>query len=118
MSRVHEAWRRSQMSGHSTGDSTGASRPIDVTPADGPPSVDAAGSDVAQPATTLFPIRESSDLTDAAAVTDAPDDGRSAIVPDAQSRRNQTFEELVRAIAHDEERMNLTRRASSLLSRS
>jgi len=94
------------------GDSTAASPSMDGTPAHNSPSVDAASSDAAaRPATALFPIRESLD-SDTAAVLDAAAHGVSAIVPDAQRRRNQTFEELIRAIARDEERMNLTSRAA------
>jgi hypothetical protein len=93
---------------------------------DGAPNDDAAFVAAASPTgaaqpTALFPIRESSDSAEPAAVVDAAEDSRSAIALDAQSRRNQSFEELVRDIARDEERLHLISRAApsraSLLSR-
>jgi len=109
MSRVYEAWRRIE----SPGDSTVPSPSVDGTPTAASPSVDAAiPDDAAQPAIALFPLRESGESADSPAVLDAAD-SRPAMLPDVQSRRNQTFEELVRAIARDEERMNLTGRVAS-----
>jgi len=109
MSRVDDAWRRIE----NPGDTTVASPSNDGTPTAASPSVDAVSlNDAAQPATALFPLRESGASAEGAAVLDAAD-SRSARLPDAQSRRNQTFEELIRAIARDEERMNLTGRAAS-----
>jgi len=102
-------------------DGTTASPSSDGTPTDDAAFAAAASPTGAAQPTALFPIRESSESAGTAAVVDAADDDMAAIALDAQSRRNQTFEELIRDIARDEERLDLTGRAApssaSLLSR-
>jgi hypothetical protein len=109
MSRVHEAWRRSQMSD----DSASPSPSIEAVPAAAVTVTDAESSADATQPTALFPLRESNDPAAEAATFDAAAE-RMSIAPDTHSRRNQSFEELIREIARDEERMRLTSRAAPL----
>ena len=102
MSRVYEAWRRTSAA------TSEEMRPVEGTGA-GVAAVesDAASGEPQRPATaatSLFPLRES------LAQPEVGDDGQPAqawpVVPDSKSR-NLTFEQLIRDIAIDEQRMNL-----------
>ena len=120
MSRVYEAWRRSQMPGDGAAAPPSADSP-DVASADEATTfVEAAEPGGTKQPTAFFPIRESAPAIDAAAPLEAAAERLPALA-DAQNRRNQTFEELIRDIARDEERLNITSRATpagaSLLSR-
>lgn len=106
MSRVYEAWRRTDAASSSeatrpdekSGRSTAAADAV-VVPNEEPRAAHTAHG----PATSLFPLRESRAETPAG-------DGRTAgpwpVVSDSKTR-NLTFEELIRDIALDEQRMNL-----------
>jgi len=113
MSRVDAAWRRSQVPPDQPNDSTAAAPANNGAPTDDAAAGAAASPTGAAQPTALFPIRESSAAAETAVVIDAADDGMSALALDAQGHRNQTFEELIRDIARDEERLQLTSRAAS-----
>jgi len=92
-------------------DSVLPSAPIEAAPTAAAIFTDGASSAGATQPTALFPLRESNDPAAEPAASDAAAE-RMSIAPDTHSRRNQTFEELVREIARDEERMRLTSRAA------
>lgn len=104
MSRVYEAWRRT--------DAGTADAPRAIEKAEAPATVpeNAAGASGAQRRvhmgpTSLFPLRESLEGTESAA-----SDASSARTLSAEAgprTRNVPFEELIRDIARDEQRMNL-----------
>ena len=105
MSRVYEAWRRTDAA--NGGEATRQDESVQAVAAPAEPAT--APSEEARAAhasaTSLFPLRESRSTAEA---SDA--DGRTPgpwpVVPDSKAR-TLTFEELIRDIALDEQRMNL-----------
>jgi len=105
MSRVYEAWRRTDAANDGE-----ATRPDpSVQAGDTPAETAAVPSEAARAthaqATSLFPLRESRGGADLPASDDGRTPGLRPVVPDSKAK-TLTFEELLRDIALDEQRMN------------
>ena len=106
MSRVYEAWRRTDAANDAEATRPDASVQAGDTPVDTAAVTNDAPSGAQTAATSLFPLRESRGGAEAPASDDGRTPGPWPVVPDAKAR-NLTFEELLRDIALDEQRMNL-----------
>jgi len=106
MSRVYEAWRRTDAANDAEATRPDASVQAGDTPVETAAGTGEASRAVHMPATSLFPLRESRGGGEAPASDDGRPPGAWPVVPDSKAR-TVTFEELIRDIALDEQRMNL-----------
>ena len=106
MSRVYEAWRRTDAANDAEATRPDASVQAGDTPVETASGTGEASRAVQTSATSLFPLRESRGDGEAPVSDDGRTPGAWPVVPDSKAR-NLTFEELLRDIALDEQRMNL-----------